>query len=1112
MSDSPHLSQELFERLLKRERNSRKEAERLLDRKSAELYDTNVSLRALADELEQRVEQRTAELESERNRAVASAEALRESERRFTDVANIVGEYLWELDANYCFISVTGQVASVLGYTEEDLIGRSILDYMPAEDAAHMLKALKAAEADGQVFTNFAHRAFTLDGAVIWQRSSGSLSLDATGRVTVIRGASLDVSEQERSKQQMQQLVIALQHASEAIVMTSHEGAILFANDACARMFAYSGRERLIGSPWQKLYTPTEAQRFEAELATKLGVGEGFSGEGTGLREDGTEFPGHFSFNRLPNGELLWICRDESERLSTLMSLQTQNSLLSALLENIRVGVLFEDAFAQQDVLFNQTIAKVLGLERADLEGLQKVVEVFDQLRSRCRSESSQAVLGELIELEEERYSIPLDLDEDTFLVVDRIPVNVGATYRGALWAIRDVSEEKRQEREMLEARQRAEAGDRAKSTFLANMSHEIRTPLNGICGMARILIGTSLDQDAFEQVRAIQTSADSLLHVLNDILDFSKVEAGQLDLEIVNFDLAQVLDSAFTVLHARAIEKQLRFDFIYPDARIPMLKGDPSRLNEVLLNLIGNAIKFTSTGGITVASRIVSQTDESLSLELSIRDTGIGMSSDEMERVFEAFTQADSSISRRFGGSGLGLSICRDLIQLMGGTLSVESEPGEGSEFIVALPYALSDDDVGFSGEEQVLGRPVFIVTASDDSYRVLKSMLAYAGERLVRVRDASEVGTRLGPHSAADAVLLLDRVQQRGYSHVQDEDLLCPMPERVRRILISDVIPSGDLKDAFLLTYPFSRYKLLNTVYTQLGLQMPLDLFQEYTPEPLSVVDLSGLRVLLAEDNTINQKVARITIERFGASVDVAANGLEVLELVERFEYDLILMDIRMPEMDGVEACLRIRSRGMTLPIYALTADAMKGARERFIQAGMDGYLSKPLVEADLVDLLMNNREVKAANDSGVESDQVCEELPEPVVPNPADEFWVEARGEPVIELQNFYALLGGEKALAHTLLLEFVDYAVGCAQEGIDGLEAGDLDIARSRFHKLGGSAATICAKQARCYFLSLERCLMEEPPDLAGCKLHIPECMESLHVLCAEIKTITEGNES
>ena len=250
------------------------------------------------------------------------------------------------------------------------------------------------------------------------------------------------------------------------------------------------------------------------------------------------------------------------------------------------------------------------------------------------------------------------------------------------LRALADKLEQRVEERtaELQAALLRAESGDRAKSTFLANMSHEIRTPLNGICGMARILRDSSLDHEALEQVRSIQISADSLLHVLNDILDFSKVEAGQLDIEVVDFDVAQVIDSAFAVLQTRANAKALRFDFIYPDADLPLLRGDPSRLSEILLNLLGNSIKFTSEGTVSLIGRVRARTAHSISLQLRIRDTGIGMTPEEMEHVFEPFTQADSSINRRFGGSGLGLAICKDLIELMAGTLEVESESGKGS------------------------------------------------------------------------------------------------------------------------------------------------------------------------------------------------------------------------------------------------------------------------------------------------------------------------------------------------------------------------------------------------------------------------------------------------
>ncbi len=1092
MERDEQLSPELFQRLLKRERASRKEAERLLDQKSIELYDTNQRLRALADELELRVERRTAELEEERNRALEVADALRKSQSRFSDMANIVGEYLWECDTDFVITSVTGHVASVLGYLEDELIGRSIFDYMSVEDAMQMRAAFAAAAQSHSVVSNFMHRSRTKDNSTIWQRTSGAPQYDASGKLNGYRGASLDVSEQERSKQQMQQLVLALQHASEAIVMTNAAGQIQFCNQACARMFRYGSVDALLGTNWTEFYKPDEARRFEQAISTKFGVGESHGGEGVGLRKNGDEFPAHFSFNRLPDGGLLWICRDETERVDTLMSLQTQNSLLSALLENIRVGVLFEDAESEHKLIWNEAISRILRLNTSVLAEAQTVQAIFGLLRERC---ADAAALDEILELREKRYNLQLQLEPECYLVFDRVPVFVGTTYRGALWTVRDVSEEKRQARVMEEARLRAESGDRAKSTFLANMSHEIRTPLNGICGMARILMQADLTRELLDQVRGIQISADSLLHVLNDILDFSKVEAGQIDIELVDFELAHVFDSAFAVLQGRAVEKALHFDLIYPEADLPTLRGDPSRLSEILLNLLGNSIKFTSSGSVTLMGRVLSRDLRSLQMEFTIRDTGIGMSPEEMAHVFEPFVQADSSINRRFGGSGLGLSICRDLVQLMGGSLSVESEPNKGTTFSVQMPYDLSVDQ-----DDSRVGSPLqlnaYIITESQDFYRMCRSMLTYTGITLLRATDVADVIAR---HRESKGILLVDRSLTAGYRPAEDPSLTVELPAGMHRILISEMIPPGAVKTAEMLTYPFSRYRLISMVHALLHLPMPSKLFQNFDASQYDDIDMSGLRVLVAEDNTINQKVALMTIERFGATVHLAANGLEVLELVERFEYDLILMDIRMPEMDGVEACSKVRSLGLKVPIFALTADAMRGDRERFLQAGMDGYLSKPLVEADLVNLVMNSQCINAG---GTEAPMGASTQKE----SQADDMYQQATGLQVLDLDGFYDLLSGNKELAHDLLRQFAEHCDAHIMQGHEALQAGNLDIARGIFHKLAGSAATVCAQQLRAYCLSLERSLMESPPNLNVCIERLPDTREAVQRLHAEIEAL------
>lgn len=784
-----------------------------------------------------------------------------------------------------------------------------------------------------------------------------------------------------------------------------------------------------------------------------------------------------------------------SERTSKL---ETQNSLLGALLENIRVGVVFEAVDGDHELLYNHTVLKILGIEPTSLEGVREASVLLESLHGRCVDEESREQVDYLMDLSNRRVHVELSLDQGAHLEIFRVPVNVGDVYCGALWAIRDVSENKRQALEMKEARLRAESGDRAKSTFLANMSHEIRTPLNGICGMARILMNAELDSEAIEHVRGIQISADSLLHVLNDILDFSKIEAGQLDIEAVDFDVAHVLDSAFTILQMRAQDKSLRFDCVYPDAHLPILRGDSSRLNEILLNLIGNAIKFTTSGSVKLATRVVKSDEASLSLELTITDTGIGMSPEEMAHVFEPFSQADVSIGRRFGGSGLGLSICRDLIQLMGGSFSVESEPQVGSVFTVELPFAISPVE---QATKALPSRAfsAYVVTQSDDFYRMCKSMLAYADVCLIRVENAASA---VEFFTDERGVLLLDRSDQGRLLVEEDWDLKQSLPQGLRCVVVSEAVPSGSLDDAYYMSYPFSRYKLLKVAYSVHELQMPADIFREYDAESFHGVDLSGLRVLVAEDHIINQKVARLTIERFGATVDLAANGLEVLELVKRFEYDLILMDIRMPEMGGVEACLKVRDMGLDLPIYAFTADAMKGDRERFLQAGMNGYLSKPIAEADLVNILMRNQSGRA---NLTPDDLVARPS---VEMSPADKLFHEAATLEVLAVEGFYALLGGHKEMAHELLQQFIEFSTEPIAAGYSAVKAGDFATARSRFHKLAGSAATICAHQVRAYFLSFERSLMEEPPNLATCAERLPAGRDALERLAAEIKTITE----
>lgn len=756
------------------------------------------------------------------------------------------------------------------------------------------------------------------------------------------------------------------------------DGKIIYAN----RMF-----QEMIGLPLAAILGKTDYDFFPRELADKyvqddrriVETGELYSDVEENRHEGQVRY---FEIRKTPvrnaDGRVVGtqaIFWDVTKRKEAEAAVEHERYLLQCLMENVPDSIYFKDR-ESRFIRISQGLATKFGLEDSS-EAIGKDDHDFF-----TRSHADEALAderrvmdGSLRILHKEERETWAD-GRVTWCSTTKLPLrNPAGEVIGTFGISTDITERKLAEEALQSAKEAAEAANRAKSDFLANMSHEIRTPMNAVIGMTELLLDTPLEDSQREYVRMVHESGESLLSVINDILDFSKIEAGKLDLDPVDFNLPESLGDTMKSLALRAHRKHLELAFhLSPD--VPMnLRGDAARLRQIVVNLVGNAIKFTEQGEVVADVRCLREDDEGVELEFTVRDTGIGIHKDKLAAIFGAFDQVDSSITRRYGGTGLGLTISQRLVELMGGRIWVESTPGVGSRFRFTAEFDRPRGPIPDPTRirpELLQGMEVLIVDDNATNLMILEEMLHVRGMKPTAAHSAAEAWELLRQAEAEGRryPLILTDVNMPeidGFTlarKIKDNVDFC---ESVIMVLTSGD-RSGDrqlceeLGIAAHLMKPIKQSELIDAIVLALG---DMTEFEQADDSRLTQMGatLRPLRILLAEDVVANQLLAIGLLKKWNHDVDVAGNGrLAIARLMEK-PFDLVLMDVQMPEMDGLEATRSIREleesgelplQQTPLPILAMTAHAMKGDRERCLAAGMDGYVAKPIRVAELLNEL--------------------------------------------------------------------------------------------------------------------------------------------------------------